>query len=107
MKEVKRQGRFEDTLFLYLQDNGGCAKGYGRYTPKNGYREYEPMVNDLQKKIWPPMQTRDGRPLSLQVRADGRSGGYLHRLRSWIASVSNTPFREYKHFALGVESQPP
>ena len=64
MKEVKRQGRFEDTLFLYLQDNGGCAEGYGRYTPKNGYREYEPMgPNDLQKKIWPPMQTRDERPL--------------------------------------------
>ena len=34
MKEVKRQGRFEDTLFLYLQDNGGCAEGYGRYTPQ-------------------------------------------------------------------------
>jgi arylsulfatase len=34
MNELREQGRFKDTLFLYLQDNGGCAEGYGRYAPK-------------------------------------------------------------------------
>ena len=100
MKEVKRQGRFDDTLFLYLQDNGGCAEGYGRYTPKNGYREYKPMgPDDLQKKIWPPMQTRDGRPLRTGPgEMAGPEDTFIGYGRGW-ANVSNTPFREYKHFA--------
>jgi arylsulfatase A-like enzyme len=100
MNEVKRQGRFEDTLFLYLQDNGGCAEGYGRYTPKNGYREYKPMgPDDLQKRIWPPMQTRDGRPLRTGPgEMAGPEDTFIGYGRGW-ANVSNTPFREYKHFA--------
>ena len=32
--EVKRQRQFDNTLFLFLQDNGGCAEGFGRYAPK-------------------------------------------------------------------------
>ena len=100
MQEVQRQGRFEDTLFLYLQDNGGCAEGYGRYTPKKGYREYKPMgPDDLQKKIWPPMQARDGRPLRTGPgEMAGPEDTFIGYGRGW-ANVSNTPFREYKHFA--------
>ena len=100
MQEVQRQGRFEDTLFLYLQDNGGCAEGYGRYSPKKGYREYKPMgPDDLQKKIWPPMQTRDGRPLRTGPgEMAGPEDTFIGYGRGW-ANVSNTPFREYKHFA--------
>ena len=100
MKEVKRQGRFEDTLFLYLQDNGGCAEGYGRYAPRKGYREYQPMGPDeLQTKIWPPMQTRDGRPLRVGPgEMAGPEDTFIGYGRGW-ANVSNTPFREYKHFA--------
>ena len=98
--EVKRQEQFDNTLFLFLQDNGGCAEGFGRYTPKNPYREYKPMgPDDLQRKIWPPMQARDGRALRVGpgVMA-GPEDTFIGYGRGW-ANVSDTPFREYKHYA--------
>ena len=63
--ELERQGQLENTLILFLQDNGGCAEGYGRYAPRKPYAiDLKPMGPDeLQTKIWPPMQTRDGRPV--------------------------------------------
>jgi arylsulfatase A-like enzyme len=99
--ELKRQGELDNTLIFFLQDNGGCAEGYGRYTPKNGYAtDLKPLSpDDLQRKIWPPMQTRDGRPLKTGpgVMA-GPEDTFIGYGRGW-ANVSNTPFREYKHFA--------
>ena len=99
--ELKRQNEFDNTLIFFLQDNGGCAEGFGRYTPKNGYAtDLKPLGPDgLQRKIWPPMQTRDGRPLKTGpgVMA-GPEDTFIGYGRGW-ANVSNTPFREYKHFA--------
>jgi len=99
--EVKRQGKGDNTLIMFLQDNGGCAEGYGRYAPRNGYKtDYKPLgPNDFQTKIWPPMQTRDGRPLKHGpgVMA-GPEDTFIGYGRGW-ANVSNTPFREYKHWA--------
>ena len=99
--ELGRQGELDNTLILFLQDNGGCAEGYGRGTPKDGYAtDLKPMgPDDLQTKIWPPMQTRDGRPLKTGpgVMA-GPEDTFIGYGRGW-ANVSNTPFREYKHFA--------
>jgi arylsulfatase A-like enzyme len=101
VEELKRQGKLENTLIFFLQDNGGCAEGYGRHTPKNGYAsDLKPMgSDDFQTKIWPPMQTRDGRPLKTGpgVMA-GPEDTFIGYGRGW-ANVSNTPFREYKHFA--------
>ncbi|MDA9961298.1 arylsulfatase [Opitutales bacterium] len=100
IEEVKRQGEFENTLFLFLQDNGGCAEGFGRYAPRNPYREYKPMGPDeLQRKIWPPMQARDGRALRVGpgVMA-GPEDTFIGYGRGW-ANVSDTPFREFKHYA--------
>ncbi len=98
--ELERQGKLENTLICYLQDNGGCAEGYGRYAPKRPYpTDLEPMGPDqLQTKIWPPMQTRDGRPLRVGpgVMA-GPEDTFIGYGRGW-ANVSNTPFREYKHY---------
>ena len=99
--ELKRQGELDNTLIFFLQDNGGCAEGFGRHTPKNGYAtNLKPMgPDDLQTKIWPAMQTRDGRPLKTGpgVMA-GPKNTFIGYGRGW-ANVSNTPFREYKHFA--------
>ncbi len=99
--ELKRQNRLDNTLIFFLQDNGGCAEGLGRQAPKDGYAaNLKPMgPDDLQTKIWPPMQTRDGRPLRTGpgVMA-GPEDTYIAYGRGW-ANVSNTPFREYKHFA--------
>ncbi len=100
VNEVKRQGQLENTLILYLQDNGGCAEGYGRYAPQKPYpTDLKPMGPDeLQTKIWPPMQTRDGRPVrhgpGVMAGPEDTFCGYGG---GW-ANVSNTPFREYKHF---------
>ena len=99
--EVERQGTLDDTIIMYLQDNGGCAEGYGRYTPKKPYRtDYKPLGRDgLQTKIWTPMQTRDGRAVRTGpgVMA-GPEDTFIGYGRGW-ANVSNTPFREFKHFA--------
>ncbi|MCH8042386.1 MAG: arylsulfatase [Planctomycetes bacterium] len=97
--EIERQGKLDNTLILFLQDNGGCAEGFGRYTPKGPYRKYQPLRPDqLQTKIWPPMQTRDGRALKTGpgVMA-GPEDTFIGYGRGW-ANVSNTPLREYKHF---------
>jgi arylsulfatase len=88
-------------LILFLQDNGGCAEVYGRYPPRKPYStDLEPMGPDeLQTKIWPPMQTRDGRTVrvGLGVMA-GPEDTFIGYGRGW-ANVSNTPFREYKHWS--------
>ena len=98
--EVERQGKLDNTLILFLQDNGGCAEGYGRYAPRKTYAtDLKPMGPDqLQTKIWPPMQTRDGRPVRVGpgVMA-GPEDTFIGYGRGW-ANTSNTPFREYKHF---------
>jgi len=98
--ELRRQGELDNTLIMFLQDNGGCAEGYGRYAPRNPYpTDLKPMGPDvLQRKIWPPMQTRDGRPLRVGpgVMA-GPEDTFIGYGRGW-ANVSNTPFREFKHF---------
>ena len=56
-------------------------------------------ADEFQKKIWPPMQTRDGRPLRVGpgVMA-GPEDTFIGYGRGW-ANVSNTPFREFKHYA--------
>jgi arylsulfatase len=99
--EFKRQGTLDDTLIFYLQDNGGCAEGFGRYKSKRPYRtDLKPLGPDgFQTKIWPPMQTRDGRPVRNGPDAmAGPADSFTGVARGW-ANVSNTPFREYKHFA--------
>ena len=102
--ELKEQGMFEDTLILFLQDNGGCAEGMGRGQKVNenwvgAIKDNIPMAPDeLQPNIWPPMKTRDGRA----VRGGpgvmpGPTDTYIGYGRNW-ANVSNTPFRLYKHW---------
>jgi len=102
--ELKKQGAFDNTLILFLQDNGGCAEGMGRAADVNTrwvdeFKNPGPMgVDDLQPKIWPPMRTRDGRPVrGGPTTMPGPADTYIAYGRNW-ANVSNTPFREYKHW---------
>ncbi|MCX6872228.1 MAG: arylsulfatase [Verrucomicrobia bacterium] len=101
--ELKRQGQLDNTLFLYLEDNGGCAEGFGRGSNADAVKDQVSQVmgpDELQTKIWPPMQTRDGRPvLSGPAATPGPEDGFVGYGRDW-ANVSNTPFRGYKHDAL-------
>jgi arylsulfatase A-like enzyme len=102
--ELKRQGTLDNTLIFFLQDNGGCAETMGRGANIDAkwvaaVKDPRPMGPDeLQPKHTPPMQTRDGRP----VRGGpgvmpGPADTYIAYGRNW-ANVSNTPFREYKHW---------
>jgi arylsulfatase A-like enzyme len=76
---LKANGQFENTLILYLQDNGACAENPGR----------NPQAAKAKKKT------------------DGGNKGFPHlpgTEDTWIAygegwaNVSNTPFRLYKHY---------
>jgi arylsulfatase len=100
MAQLKKDGRLENTLIFFLQDNGGCAEDMGRKAqrapPPKDLRPLGP--DDLQPQIWPPMQTRDGRWVRTGPEAmPGPPDTYVAYGRGW-ANVSNTPFREYKHW---------
>jgi len=61
-------------------------------------KDRTPMAPDeLQPKIWPPMKTRDGRPVRGGPEVmPGPEDTYISYGLNW-ANVSNTPFRGYKH----------
>jgi arylsulfatase len=100
---LRRHGQIDNTLVCYFQDNGGCAEGLGRkpqgeYTERPAKAPFPPLARDaLQFDMIPP-QTRDGFPMIQGPGAmPGPDGTYIGYGRSW-ANVSNTPFREYKHW---------
>jgi arylsulfatase len=100
VEEIKRQGGWENTLFIYLQDNGAADEEEGRRSNVLGIDgvRYRPLgPDDLQPRGWPPMQTRDGRPVRTGPTAmPGPEDSFVAYGRGW-ANVSNTPFRGYKH----------
>ncbi len=101
--QLQADGRLENTLILFLQDNGGCAETLGRsqrgkFTTRPAKPPFEAMKpTDLQPAVV-PKQTRDGFPMLGGPGAlPGPDGTYIAYGRGW-ANVSNTPFREYKHW---------
>ncbi len=97
--QLKASGQFENTMILFLQDNGGCAETTGRIANAADPGNLKPMAADtLQTRIQPPMQTRDGRWVKTGPGVmPGPADTYIAYGRNW-ANVSNTPFREYKHW---------
>jgi arylsulfatase len=103
IESLKRHGQLDNTLILFFQDNGGCAEGFGRGKLVGPLIRTEaptlkPMGRDeLQTEMIPP-QSRDGYPLR---RGRGVMPGppetEIGYGEAW-ANVSNTPFREYKHW---------
>ncbi|MFM8274630.1 MAG: arylsulfatase, partial [Gemmata sp.] len=104
--ELKRTGQFDNTLILFLQDNGGCAEPQGRTGNKD-----HPNIERPEKPTFPamrpedfaaggsvPRQPRDGFPVRMGPKVmPGGPDTYVAYGRGW-ANVSNTPFREYKHW---------
>lgn len=98
---LKKNGQYENTLILYLQDNGGCAEGMGRNGPFKSRAEgptLPPLAKDFLQPDMIPKQTRDGFPMRQGTGVmPGAADTFIGYGRSW-ANVSNTPFREYKHW---------
>ena len=100
---LKKNGQLDNTLVMFLQDNGGCAEGLGRGS--RGKWKTRPATAPLAamdpktlQRDMIPKQTRDGFPL---IQGPGILPGpadtYIAYGQAW-ANVSNTPFREYKHW---------
>ena len=97
VKSLEDTGQLDNTLILYLQDNGGCAEGLGRKTNlKKRPEGIVPMGKDELQTAMIPARSRDGRPVRTGPKAmPGPTDTYIAYGRNW-ANVSNTPFREYK-----------
>ncbi|MBT8168017.1 arylsulfatase [Falsiruegeria litorea] len=81
---LKRLGQFDNTLILFLSDNGGCA---------------EFMAEDGWAKFYPD-KTHDGKQVTMGNVAGLRPGDaqtFQSYDKPW-ANVSNAPFRLYKHY---------
>ena len=99
---LKESGQYDNTLILFLADNGGCAEGMGRrqgiqYKDKDP-EQLKPMTKGELQTDMIPKRTRDGRVLrqGTGVMAGGPDSYHGYGL-AW-ANASNTPFREYKHW---------
>lgn len=86
IKALKETGQFENTLILFLADNGGCAEELGAGVTRAIYaREF---ALDGKTKV------RGGNSPEI---IPGGADTYASYGLQW-ANASNTPFRMYKHW---------
>ncbi|MCP5527982.1 MAG: sulfatase-like hydrolase/transferase [Verrucomicrobiales bacterium] len=102
LEALRATARFDNTLVLFLADNGGCAEGYGRNAPFQARptdpAQLKPMPPDELQPRMQPEYTRDGLPVRVGAGVmPGPADTYIAYGLSW-ANASNTPFREYKHW---------
>jgi len=91
---LAQRGELENTVIVFLADNGGCAEelGGGADSWVKNLVKSAPYVGTLE--------TRDGRPIRFGNSPDILPGGedtYSSYGVPW-ANVSDTPFRKYKHW---------
>jgi arylsulfatase len=96
--ELRRDGILDNTLIFYMQDNGGCAEGIGRGRRARSRKATDPKPADYVFVNHHAPHVRDGRPYRVGPDAmPGPEDTYIAYGEAW-ANVSNTPFREYKHW---------
>jgi arylsulfatase len=98
---LKSSGQWDNTLVFFLQDNGACAEPMGRKGPFRARPEAPPLPpmdpGALQMQMI-PAQTRDGYPTRRGYGVLPGAADTYHGYGEAWANVSNTPFREYKHW---------
>jgi arylsulfatase A-like enzyme len=100
VEALKKNGQFDNTLLLFLQDNGACAESIGRdgKTPRADVPTLPVIAPDAVRADVRPKQTRDGFPmLGGKSVMPGPADTFISYGEAW-ANVSNTPFRLYKHY---------
>lgn len=101
VETLKKNGQYENTVILFLQDNGGCAEAMGRGgrpVPRLEKPTLPTLADDYLQPSMIPKQTRDGFPVRQGKGVmPGGADTYIGYGQAW-ANVSNTPFREYKHW---------
>jgi arylsulfatase len=90
VNEVKAAGKFDDTLFVFMSDNGGNSEELSPVHPPN-----------WRRPNYVPARTRDGS----QEVAFGNDPHIMPGAEATYASIgipwgncANTPFRLYKHY---------
>lgn len=86
LDRLERLGRYDNSLILFLSDNGGCAEELDR----DFVTAFVPLGD----------RTKDGQAVVAGNARGVTPGGedtYMSYGRPW-ANVSNAPFREYKHW---------
>ncbi len=97
---LEKNGLLQNTLILFLQDNGGCEEGIGRQAKPPAFNEktFPLIAQEAIRLDVIPKQTRDGQAVKQgQGIMPGGPNDYIGYGEAW-ANVSNTPHREYKHF---------
>ncbi len=87
---LERLGRLYDTIVVFLSDNGGCAEEMPPDSVKEFVTAFVPMKET----------TREREPVvpgNVPGLMPGAEATYQSYGRAW-AHLSNTPFREYKHW---------
>lgn len=100
VETLRKNAQLENTLILFMQDNGGCQEAMGRSGDQK--REANPtlpkIAADAIRGDVRPKQTRAGYPmLGSPNIMPGPEDTFISYGMGW-ANTSNTPFREYKHF---------
>jgi arylsulfatase len=126
VKALKENGQYENTVIMYLQDNGAESSNRGRQgaqsfppnpnAPRNSNAPARPIYTErVDKPVFEPYppeeiihqwggvmganaRTRDGFPIiSSENVMPGPKDTFIAYGRGW-ANVSNTPYREFKSF---------
>lgn len=88
---LERTGQLDDTVVIFLADNGACAEDI----PEN-----VPIDELVDKLMIAKSHTRSGEPVHFgndPSRMPGPENTYQSYGQAW-ANLSNTPFRYYKHW---------